>query len=39
MASPAHDRTVKALRFSYGDTKLGLALVARSDLARIIRQG
>jgi len=31
MNSMARDRTIEALRFSFGDTKLGLALVALSD--------
>lgn len=31
MHSTAHDRPIEALRFSYGDTKLGLALVALSE--------
>lgn len=31
MNSMGHDRTVEALRFSFGDTRLGLALVALSD--------
>ena len=31
MNSVAHDRTIAALRFSFGDAKLGLALVALSD--------